>query len=434
MVSIKLVYSVSRYWRCFFLLLVASVLSFFLIYISKNDPNLEHYFPYFRGGSKYNFYYSHTNIEEVNNLMEKNYLDYEFMNSNSRYCLKKSIEQNQVDSEHKKSHESINILNEDFHVDEMNSNTQLEFILLSISQAHHFKYRSAARSTWAKFLPSADAKLIFFIGDPFYDTTNSKVIQRKFNENDREKLKTEMKNYNDIVQINMADNENYTSTKSLIAIRWALTYCTFAKNVFVLSDSAILNHKKFEQFVKSGSKVLDDQSVAGLCHQTDEKLAYVLQYFFTNLHKNSGSNSRPKQALFTSRVKENKTLDVSSKSQTTAPDLEIYKGQFCSNLGFMLTMNAARQLWVTSLRTPYMLKMSPAYLTGFLVFRANFTPKNVLRYNDFVPIKTNCLSVFEKETDILLCAENFTLPSRYTSYIASWNSPGQSQLGIMIKH
>jgi hypothetical protein len=113
-----------------------------------------------------------------------------------------------------------------------------------------------------------------------------------------------------------------------------------------------------------------------------------------------------------------------------------YTGRFCSSLGWMLTINGAKRLWMTAFRSPYMMKSGPsaAYLNGYLAFKANLTHKSLLNFYDSVPLRSTCLKVFEDNADRLLCAENFTLSSRYTSYIASWNSPGQSQLGIMIKH
>jgi hypothetical protein len=297
MASIKLIYSVSRYWRCYILLLVASLLSFVLFYISQNDPNLEHYFPYFRGGSKYNFYFTNVNLEEMSTLMEKNYLDYEFLSSNSRYCLERdSSISNARDNEKLAAAMSPSLLNMDEdELDEFGANAQLDFVLLSISQADHFKYRSAARNTWAKKLRrSPKTKLVFFIGNPNYESEvktketksrSAKASQRaRFDSNDELKLETEMKDYKDIVQINMSDHDDYTSTKTLVALRWALTFCAFAKNVFVLSDSAILNYGKFEKLLKSGlMSKLDDTSIAGFCNQTDEKLSYVLKHFFSNL-------------------------------------------------------------------------------------------------------------------------------------------------------
>jgi hypothetical protein len=285
MASIKIIYSVSRYWRCYVLLLVASVLSFVLFYISQNDPNLDHYFPYFRGGSKYSFYYSNTNLEAIGSLMEKNYLDYEFLYTNSRFCLKRGVHNGEREANDK----GLNVLDDD-QIEDLGANLELNFIILSISQAHHFKYRSAARSTWAKHLKRTNTKLVFFIGNPEYETNpnlKQTAADKKFKPEDKEKLDAELRDYNDIVQINMADNENYTSTKTLIAIRWAFTYCLFAKNVFVLSDSAILNHLKFEKLIKNSLQKLNDNSIVGFCNQTDEKLAYVLKHFFDNLQKNS---------------------------------------------------------------------------------------------------------------------------------------------------
>lgn len=417
MASVKIVYSVARYWRCYFLLLVACLLTFVLIYIGQNDPNLEHYFPYFRGGSKYNYYFSDDNLAEINELMEKNYLDYEFLHSNSRFCLSpgdlsRHHKLNKGGGGNKQDDEIESMIYEEL----IDDSSQLDFILLSISQAHHFKYRSAARSTWAKYLNKLKAKLVFIIGDPFYQTTKSQVSN--FSPSDKEKLIAEMREHGDMVQVNMADHENYTSTKSLIGIRWAFTYCMFAKNVFLVSDSAILNHKEFDKLIRNQDKMklLDDRTLAGFCNYTDEKLAYVLKHFF--------STKQPK--LVTSSQ-----IGAINRSSPGIKNNE-YKGQFCSSIGWMLTMNGAKQLWMSSLRAPYMMKLSTAYLTGYLAYKANLKQVTLANYHDYVPTSLNCLEVFNQNPDYLLCAENFTLSSRYTSYIASWNSHDQSQLGIMI--
>lgn len=102
-----------------------------------------------------------------------------------------------------------------------------------------------------------------------------------------------------------------------------------------------------------------------------------------------------------------------------------YQGQYCSNLGWLLDQTGAKRLWSTSLRTPYMMKLSPAYLTGYLVFksRVNLESDGFRVIDVFTPNKQNCLEMFESSSyaDYLLCPENFTISSRYTSYIATWN-------------
>ncbi len=77
-----------------------------------------------------------------------------------------------------------------------------------------------------------------------------------------------------------------------------------------------------------------------------------------------------------------------------------------------------------------MMKISPAYLNGYLAYKANLKHSNLFKYHDLVPEKVNCLNVFETQPDTLLCAENFTIVSRYNNYIATWNSPGQTQFGM----
>jgi hypothetical protein len=431
--TLKLIYNLSRYWRCYFLLCVASILTFILIFISKNDPNLEHYFPYFRGGSNYNYYFSNVDIKEISKMMQKNILDYPFMNLNSRFCLKnknsvtklsiynnnnkqKKDDDNKIKDEQKLRNDLSYFLSEDFLDESENApndkqkNRELDFILLSISRAENFKHRLAARSTWAKSLKS-NTKLVFIIGNPIYNEKDS------FKSEERSKLSLEIKDYQDIVQIDMPDGENFTSTKILLALSWSLTYCSFAKNIFILSDSAVLNHNRFDQFVKQNKEKekYDDKSLIGYCNHTDVKLAKALKYFYANIiqksSKNPLQNSAPRNTSF-----------------------ETYVGEFCSNLGWLMSLNAAKQLWLTALRTPFIMQRTSAFLNGFLAHKANLEQLNRLTFNDYFTQDTNCLKSFENDRNLMLCAENFTQGNRYASYIARWNSGSHTGLGILVNH
>lgn len=77
----RLLYRSCKYWRCYLLLLFASMLSFVLIYLSQNDPKLENYFGM---GSRYYNFYANGGIEKMRDLMEPNRLDYEFINTNAK--------------------------------------------------------------------------------------------------------------------------------------------------------------------------------------------------------------------------------------------------------------------------------------------------------------------------------------------------------------
>lgn len=98
-----------------------------------------------------------------------------------------------------------------------------------------------------------------------------------------------------------------------------------------------------------------------------------------------------------------------------------YQGQFCSNLGWILDATAAKHLWSTSLRTPYMMKLTPPYLNGYLAFKSRLEVVDAFKAFDYANPKQNCLEMFAAKPEYLLCPENFTISSRYTRYIAAWN-------------
>lgn len=359
----RLIYSLTRWWRCYFLLLVASILSFVLIYVSKNDPNLEYYFPYFRLGSDYYNFYASGGAEKIKKLMEANNLDYELIVSNSKFCVS---------------------------YDPFDDGPDIDFLILSISQTQNHKHRIAARSTWAKSLEQLNTKLLFVVGK-----SNSP----------QNTLKDEISKHSDLIQINMPDHENYTSTKTLISVRWALTYCSKAKNLFIVSDSAVLNLKKFKSMNKKN--LIKKFSINGQCDYSDENFAKALRLFF-------------------------KDLNMGKKNESSAKmhQIDEYSGQYCSNLGWIISLDGARRLWDTALGSPYMMKISPAYLNGYLAYKAKLNYSNVFKYQDTLPVDKNCLKVFDNKPDYLLCAENFTISSRYSSFIAYWKSPAQGQLNL----
>jgi hypothetical protein len=437
--------------------MIASVLSFFLIYVSQNDPNLEQFFPYFRLGNKYYSYYSNFGADEMKKLMEVNKLDYEFKNTNSRFC-------SNIEKPAKNMMETLNLKQDstntdyeflnDYFADNQgilddekslfkNKQPNLDVIMLIISQAGNFKHRLATRQTWGKYLAKLNTKLVFMIGNPFYrrakvEQTTDSHITTNFNSQDQIKLNQEIKDYNDLVQINMEDNDNYTSTKTLVSIRWALTYCTTAKYLFILSDSAILNVERFEKILKNDiltQKSINSTSIAGLCDLEDLKFASALKSFYTDLYNKHLVKQESNQDTKNTASK-NTTLNTKLAKEESPRSIAFsntYKGQYCSNLGWLIDINAARRLWQTSLRSRFIMRISPAYLNGYLAYKSNLNHVNLFKYHDSVPQKTNCLKVFSAEPNYLLCAENFTISSRYTNYIATWNQASAQSQFVLAK-
>jgi hypothetical protein len=86
-------------------------------------------------------------------------------------------------------------------------------------------------------------------------------------------------------------------------------------------------------------------------------------------------------------------------------------------------MQGAKQLWLAALRSTYIMKISPAFLNGYLAFKANLKHSDQFVYQDMVPMNTNCLRVLEENRmSMMACAENFTISNRYNSFISTWNS------------
>ena len=390
----------SRYWRCYTLLVFAAFLSFILIFISQHDPQLERYFPYFKLGTKYYYYYFTNSGEDVDKVMENNTLDYEYLYSNSRICLSGGGAED-------------------------SGSDEIKIAFLSLSRIENVRARQGARQTYGKYLNKMNLKLIFFVGNPNYNV-NSKVLGKSHSEL-QQKIDKEIFDFGDIVQINMPDNENFTSAKTMISLRWTITYCSMASYVFVVSDSAIINHQLLQSILLKSNlfgeqkqispefqhyKKLNSSTIAGFCNFTDEKLALALNKVFNKVKYQRQQELQLKD----STVKAKNKLDG------------LYSGQYCSGLGWVVSREAANKLWSTALRSPYLIRIMSSYLTGFLGYKANMNYLNLFDYEEMIPMDSNCLKKFQIEPEKLLCAENFTMHNRYANYIATWNTGGSGPL------
>lgn len=388
----RVIYSLTRCWRCYMLLSFASVLTFFLYFISQYDPKLENYF-------QYNFYLnSGAAVEKIKKLMEATNLDYELINSNSKFCV------NKIDID-----EDITLLNndEDSSFTSNKNKNSLDLILLIISQANNFRNRNVIRQTWSKQLKT-NTRFLFVIGNPSF---NSSTIDH----NIKEKLNDELNRHNDLIQINMPDNDSYTPTKTLVAIRWSMIYCFVAKYLFILSDSAVLNVNLLYKQVDFNK--IDKRALVGACNHTDEKFASALKIFFDGIYKKT--------------KKEQIVKLTSSMNQTVETKIKSYRGEYCSSLGWLISSDGAERLWFAALRSTYIMKISPAFLNGYLAFKANLKHLSLFTFHDMVPENTNCLKVLDVNKNLMACAENFTISNRYNSFMATWsNAPAQIQFGM----
>jgi hypothetical protein len=140
--AIRMIYSASRFWRFYLLLVIASIMMTYMIYLSRNDPYLRNSFPYFRIDSKLKSFFFNANSQKIKTLMDKNSLDYEFMHSNAKFCMDKStdgiVEDYMLFNDAQDTHRL------------KRPNDEFDLILIMISKAVNFRHRSAVRQTWSK--------------------------------------------------------------------------------------------------------------------------------------------------------------------------------------------------------------------------------------------------------------------------------------------
>ena len=355
MATLRLIFKVVRYWRCYSLLLIASVLSLFLIYASQHDPNME----YFGLGLKYLKEFSNIGADDVKKLLETNKLDYEFLNSNARFCYHSQQQQQQQPQQQQKNDPTdVNDydLLDDYNQDPSETGSKYaEIILISISQSVNFKHRSAARQTWGKRLGGVNGKLLFVIGNALYESRDNKSRETDTNQplatfdlKDKAKLDKEMSTHSDIIQINMPDDEPYMSTKVLMAIRWSFTYCLPTKYLFILSDTAVLNVDQFEKLLKKSNQStlrqeMEREAIAGVCNLKDETFSSALKFFYKDIYKKQQEQQLQKK-MQTTTASRQLTLNNKSGRWNTGEEnggsaarkpmvLNDYNGEYCSNSG-----------------------------------------------------------------------------------------------------
>jgi hypothetical protein len=226
-----------------------------------------------------------------------------------------------------------------------------------------------------------------------------------------------------------------------------MSYCPMVSYLFIVTDSAVLNHILLESYLKPSESVLanttkkvtispriavNDSVIAGFCSYNDERLANSLRIFFQDQYKTHVSKSEEESDNDTKNKDKKKPKPSKLKSKYYA-DVEVskrYQGQYCSSLGYLLSNNAAKNLWITALNAPYMMRVLPQYVSGYIAFKANMVHTNLFQYSDEVMMDTNCVKTFQSKPDTLLCAENFTIPNRYNNYISTWNTGTQSHLAF----
>ncbi|XP_054285181.1 beta-1,3-galactosyltransferase brn [Macrosteles quadrilineatus] len=146
---------------------------------------------------------------------------------------------------HKPSHEPINEYNFPFIHDCKfkcsNEITPLRVVYLVKSALKHFNNRLAIRNSWGfeKRFSDVPIRTVFVLGA---DNSDEK-LQAKINE--------ESKKFGDIVQANFTDAYFNNTIKTMIAFKWAVTFCNNSKFYFFVDDDFYVSTRNVLQFLRN---------------------------------------------------------------------------------------------------------------------------------------------------------------------------------------
>jgi len=134
--------------------------------------------------------------------------------------------------------------------------SQPYLVILVKSKLTHFEERRLIRKTWAAKDEIHLIRTVFLIGSPDFNTeTNNDQIME-----DTNKLETENREFNDIVQQNFYDNYYNNTLKTMMGIKWINQYCSNSKYYMFIDDDFFLNPRQLMSYLKNNvtTKMYDD--------------------------------------------------------------------------------------------------------------------------------------------------------------------------------
>ena len=206
----------------------------------------------------------------------------------------------------------------------------LTYFIYVFTRAGGFEERKAIRETWGRrdLFRNTVGRVAFMLG-----ATTDKDVQ--------DKIDTESRVFNDIVQENFIDSYGNLSFKGIMASKWIAHNCQNAKFVLKVDDDIMLNIFKMVEFLEKHVKT---NARTMYCHVLDAKL----REFF--LVRNESVHRRQLPDLF-----------VVSQEQF---DGDRYP-EYCHGMVWVGTPDLFVDLYKASFNVPYV-QIEDAFTTGIL--------------------------------------------------------------------
>ncbi|XP_053408601.1 beta-1,3-galactosyltransferase 1-like [Mercenaria mercenaria] len=105
---------------------------------------------------------------------------------------------------------------------------QWDLVVVIISKVDHFLQRNAIRNTWASELSEINALAIFIVGQSDDNSINRQV-------------RKEAELYNDLIQVELKDDYNVLTLKSIAMLQWLDDFCSNSKFYLKSDDDMYIN-------------------------------------------------------------------------------------------------------------------------------------------------------------------------------------------------
>ncbi|XP_041050406.1 beta-1,3-galactosyltransferase 9 [Carcharodon carcharias] len=192
-----------------------------------------------------------------------------------------------------------------FHISSAGACGNADLFLLAVvsSNAENLTQREIIRKTWANMSQVQGYGLLtlFAIGIPQTQAT-------------QEEINKEYENHRDIIQGTFSDSTNNVVLKTIMIMRWAVTFCSKALFILKSDEEAFVNYRSLVEYLLSLKKHAEDLYIGRVYHQVMPIRDPLSKYY----------------------------VPVSLYSRKYYPD-------FCSTTAYVISQDVARKVFVVSM-------------------------------------------------------------------------------------
>ncbi|XP_054154007.1 beta-1,3-galactosyltransferase 5-like [Oppia nitens] len=257
-------------------------------------------------------------------------------------------------------------------------------IIFIESETINFHRRLTIRQTWAQRQLQNDQqfKVVFVLGLP----SNRKKtdghrhphpVESSTADDIQDKINEENEMFADIIQINLGEDFQHLTHKSMASIKWFLDWCPFGYFYFKTDDDIMIYTKNLVGSVREFMANDDDNKVVTnsmiFCRQNPNRKIIRSFEKVSQMMTSYRRRSANRHQLMADLIKKLLKYKI---NYSQLPGL--YYPSYCSGFGYGFSRPVADKLYRTALTIPY-LQIEDVFVTGLTRQKANIGIKNTDR-------------------------------------------------------